>query len=214
MPSSLRLEHAAAILALVVVLVVLWLTQRRARQQRLRQLASTWGLEPRVDRQGRPYDGRERRDADVDHDRYRVDDHTWDDLDLAQLVESLDRTLTGIGAQTLYRAIRQPGRDAARATRRVAAARVALDDVDARVASQRLLLGFGEVAGWSIPAALWGALPRAPAPVWALRVLAWTLPISIGLAAWLGSVPLVLVASANAVINVGLHFRTTQRHHS
>ncbi len=95
---------------LVVLLVgggVAWAHSWLWRRRLLRELRSTWGHLP-GDRGGIAV-ARALHDIDPERparDRYIIDDRTWEDLDCDHVFAQLDRCVSPIGSQTLYKSLR------------------------------------------------------------------------------------------------------------
>ncbi|PRQ07214.1 MutS-related protein [Enhygromyxa salina] len=198
---------------LALMFVVAGIQRFLARRAARARIGRDWDSDTHVDRVGRPYAGRERRDpADPEQDQsYRVDDQTWFDLDLDAVVARLDYTQTGIGAQTLYRALRRPALTPELGRRRVALADAISADPRGRADCQRVLAEFRN-RGWVLPWILWGPRLLPPIPVWAMRVLGVT-PLLLGPAAYFNeSMALVVLTIVNLAANVGLHALTSHRH--
>jgi hypothetical protein len=196
---------AVAVLVLVVVpLLQAW----RVRRRRIAALAHEWGQSSRSPRDDRALAAALPLLAGG---AAQVDPATWADLDLERVFHWADRTLTAIGAQTLYAWLRSIPASPAEIRARIAAARTLVADARTRVAIQRVLLDLGDRRGWHAPLALAGDLPAIGGHPWLFRALAAAL-VGVSIAALvLGSLGLFVAAVALAVGNATIHYVVAQR---
>ena len=192
---------AAPLLVFAGVVVLLLVDARRARRRALVELRARWASG--VDRVGDPAATRRYFDIapqDSDARRFVLDERTWSDLDLDEMTRRLDRCVSPMGSQSLYRALRHSHLDAAPVTARRAvidalagdaALRdwlfLALHPLDDARAARVVDLVMGEAPRpprWAVAAA---AVPLAAT---AIVALAWT-----GALSWGWVVPLFLLAS-------------------
>jgi hypothetical protein len=166
-PFRLDLHELLWGLTLVVVGLAVTVAWRLAAYLRFRRaLEANWGQPVSRDARATKYDLRRRLAGESEGPW--VDDQTWRDLDMDDVMAALDRTITGFGAQRLRVAL---GRWPATGTRpwdeRVRAAQDLLADPARRVACQRaLLLLDGEKVGWAAPRAIWRRLDGPPLAPW------------------------------------------------
>ncbi|MCY1057698.1 hypothetical protein [Nannocystis sp. SCPEA4] len=180
---------------------------RRARDRiRREQLRHGWGRP--FEREGvdpaRPL--RESMDA-AEHER--LDDQTWRDLLLDQVVSRLDRTITAAGSQALYRWARRPLLDADALRRRHAVIEAMGRDPALREEIQTLLLDFGVGRGKHLPRVLWGRIDEPEVPLPVLRLLPVALVGSIVAGILLPSLPLLGLGAAIFVANIVIHNRAS-----
>ncbi len=147
--------------------------------------------------------------ADCSDNEYRVDPRTWPDLDMPLVYETVDRTLTPPGAQSLYRSLATPRTSPAALAQREPMCELFARDERARLAVQVELSRLATDADWNLPELLWGSLPRSPLPLSLLRLLSWSPPIAIALGFWNALFWGVAAAlfSANVVIDLYLQNR-------
>ena len=135
---------------------------------------------------------------------FRLDDATWDDLDLDAVFAAVDRTRTSPGERVLATLLRRPLADVGRVEDRIAA--VAAVDAEARgrteVEIELRLLGRSRTG--ATVSLLWEPLPARPADVSVYTVLGF-LPIALALGMRLVPV-LALVLIANIALNMYLHY--------
>jgi MutS domain V len=161
-----------------------------------RRLLAAWG-------QPRAGDAREMADVRVltdlepqasAPDRYRIDERTWNDLDMPLVFGALDRTLSVPGAHRLHQILSSPllARPELEARERLIS--LMQRDPRARLAVQMELarLDVGEV--WDLPRLLWRDVPESPIPVPVLRALSWALPVAALAGFWLPAMWLVAMA--------------------
>ena len=143
-------------------LVALW--NRRRRSARLRRLRDTWGRPSRgesdLDSASLLF---EAKNGEMPGNCYRLDDHTWDDLDLGALFSLVDRTSTPAGAQALYQILRHPLLDAEALYRRDRLIEAFLTDRELREEVQMALWPLEAEQTTYLPNALWSPLPKRPA---------------------------------------------------
>ena len=189
--------------AAVLSAVVLWrVFVVRSRRRRLAELRAWWGRIP-PDQPSlevcRRYDEL-RLNEPLPH-RHRVDDRSWQDLDLDQLFLRMNRCLTAIGAQTLYRRLRTPHRDSFPVETQARLVETILQDRALREQVQMALMRCRHPHGWRVAELIWDEPPQPDhltrlAPLGALAAVAvigfaWT-----GFISWGWIVPVFLVNSA------------------
>lgn len=165
-------------------------------------LDRSWGLDSRTDREGRAMNawwGSVAPEGGLDAD-------TWSDLELDGVLAWADRTLTALGAQTLYSWLRAPDRTLSRAAGRLRLSETLSADVDVRTRVQARLVRLGDRIGWDVGAALDRPAAELPLPLSGYRALALGLCVALGAAA-LAPSPLTIgvavsLATVNAVIAV------------
>jgi len=187
-------------LALCALVVVLFVAQRRRRFALWESVRFAWGQGRRTDREGRALDAWPRRLGDVD-------DATWADLEMDRVFAWADRTLTALGAQTLYAWLRRPGEVA---RRRALAERVAADD-EARASAQTPLAALGDRVGWDAVSLASRPLAPLPLPAWAYRAAVVGGLVFSVLALVLPSLLTILLAVASVALNAILHLRASSR---
>lgn len=174
-------QHWPIVLALVLLLVALIapkVAELRARARQLEGLRDTWGQPLRRSRDDRPLGARTPPTALPGTER--LDDGTWSDLDLEAVFGRIDRTLSAVGAQTLYKMLRCPPIDLELVRRREALVRAVAVDAEDRVRMQAVLVRLGDRRGWDTSFAIAGSLPRIPGPLWLLRLLPSTMIATLG----------------------------------
>lgn len=144
-------------------------------------------------------------------DDQTVDDQTFADLELQGVYEWLDRTLTAIGAQTLYGWLRRPLLDPSA----IAARRRRIDDLTAepatRVALQRVLTASSDRDGWDAAIVLSDPGPPLWGPPWLYKTMAYAFLPTLALG-FLGSNIFFLGAGfVLAAANPVLHYVVTQQ---
>ncbi len=181
------LASLAILMAASLSLVAVW--NRRRRSARLRRLRQAWGHHPAeesdLESASLLYEAKNGEVAEV---CYRLDDHTWDDLDFGALFSLIDRTSTPAGAQALYQLLRHPLLDAEALSRRDRLIEALRANQDLREEVQMALWPLEAEQTTYLPRALWSALPRKPA-------YAWVFPL-LGVASF-AAIVLVLFGSLN-----------------
>ena len=180
-------------------------TRERARRARLR---GAWG--EAVERGGvlpnRPL--REQADAGQ-HEDERLDEQTWSDLLLPEVVERIDRTLTAVGSQTLWRWIRRPSRSPTSLEQRSALIVELGRDRRLREQVQEVLLDFGAARGQHLVRLLWGHIEDPELPLPLLRAMPWLLLGSMVAGFMLGSLGVLALGLTIFVANIVIHNRAT-----
>ncbi|MEX1363369.1 MAG: hypothetical protein AB1Z98_09605, partial [Nannocystaceae bacterium] len=192
-----------------VGLTVYWRLSRRAKEKARRErLRREWGRQ--VERGG-VEPGRPQRDSVETEDptHVRLDDQTWGDLLLDDVLERLDRTLTAVGSQTLYHWVRRPPDDAKTLASRQAMSDALSEDRRLREQVQEGLLELRVGGGKHLTRLLWGTIEESELPLPLLRVLPLVLIGSLVGGAWLQSLPLLGLAVIVFVGNVVVHNRST-----
>lgn len=139
--ASLGTWMAGGALVFATLTVYTHFTRRsrdRARRERLRR---SWGQA--MERGGVEPDRPRRESIDAGEAAGRLDDQTWGDLLLGPIVAKLDRTITAVGSQTLYRWIRRPELSAETLQERDAMIEALRTDPPRREQLQDVLLDFG-----------------------------------------------------------------------
>ena len=143
-----------------------------------------------------------------------LDDATIEDLELAAVVHGLDRTVSPVGAQQLWRMVAGPARRLDVLADRERALATLAADPDGRARLRRELARMAEPDTGYIPLLLWSDTPRMILPGWAFRALAAAL---IGCAAGGLVWPILFVPALLLFIcNTMLDDRTNTRlaHHT
>lgn len=193
------------VLGILLMGAVYWSVRQSLRRRRaIAALHDTWGQPSRSSREFRRVDARDV-EAEPTAGAYRLDDTTWSDLELTRVFHHLDRTLTAIGAQTLYRWIRQPLLDTAKLDTRRAFVR-SMAERETRVAAQTVLLQLGDTEGWAATHAVHGELPTVRFPRWLLRLLPFALVGALAGAAMLDSLPLLVLGLALGAGIPAIHY--------
>jgi hypothetical protein len=182
--------------------------QDRARRERLRR---AWGQA--VERGGpepnRPLRDELDRGDERDESGARIDDQTWADLLLATVVEQLDRTITAVGSQTLFRWVRRPLLCATALERREAMIEAVGRDPELREHIQVRLLDFGVGRGQHLARLLWGRIDDPELPLWIMQMLPPLLLGSAMAGVAYSSLPLLGLTLAVFIGNVFVHHRAS-----
>ena len=172
-PRSSRVRFLLSLAILITAsfsLVAVWNLRRRS--ARLRRLRETWG---RRRREESDLDSAsilfEAKNGEAPEGCYRLDDHTWDDLDFAALFSLIDRTSTPAGAQALYQLLRHPLLDAEALARRDRLIEALRTNRDLREEVQMALWPLEAAQTTYLPRALWSPLPKKPAYAWVFPLL-------------------------------------------
>lgn len=157
------------------------------------------------------------RDRAGESDRHEVDARTWADLDMNEVFAAVDRTLSPIGAQCLYDALRRPELSLPRLVERDRLASVLADSREVREQLQLQLVRLESSPVWRLPGLLrdGAELPPPPLPLALFHGLSWALPITAILALsfpvlW---IPAFLLFCANTILDVQMQ-RTIALHSS
>ena len=132
-----------------------------------------------------------------------LDDVTIDDLELAAVLTTVDRTVSPIGAQQLWRMIAAPAvRLDVLAARERALARMAADPAG-RARLRRVLARMAEPDTACVPVLLWSETPRLMIPGWGFRALALALlTCAIGGLVWpILFLPALLLFIGNTILD-------------
>jgi DNA mismatch repair ATPase MutS len=100
-----------------------------------------------------------------------VDDRTWTDLDLDDVFLKIDRTVSQVGRQYLYRLLRTPSDDRAVLERRDAAATRLAEDPSLAERIRKALVPLADYRSGQLVNLMFGDLPRRPAFAWIFVVL-------------------------------------------
>ncbi|MDP3580291.1 MAG: hypothetical protein Q8S39_00055, partial [Ignavibacteria bacterium] len=93
---------------------------------------------------------------------YTVDDETWKDLNLDELFEVLNRTITPIGSQILYDMLKHPGTSSDELNRREKILELFSNNTSLRRDIQISLLGLAKVPAKYLAYSLWTPIPEKP----------------------------------------------------
>jgi hypothetical protein len=141
---------------------------------------------------------------------FRLDDATWNDLDLDAIYAQVDRTRTTPGAYVLSTFLRRPLLDPAGIERRLLCLAGVDDDAAGRKAVEVELRRLGREARPSLPGLLWDPLPERPPSAGGFTVLG-NLPIAFGLLWALVSPFFVLPLILSLGLNMVLHYQFTSQ---
>lgn len=211
-------ERIAGVLGAILIAAIFGVRSlvvaRRQERELDRELAEHWGAPFRRDRTSKPVQAMfEARSDDTDdairHDR--IDDQTWEDLELRALFERVDHTLTAVGAQTLYRWLRRPSLSTPEGSARRSHARGLAADPELRVGLQRVLLKLRDRRGWNVASLVWRPIDRPAVPrfvLWGLAlIVATSVPLGIALQHWPLLVAGLVIAFGNVLVHDWLNGR-------
>lgn len=95
-------------------------------------------------------------------DIYTIDDETWKDLNLDELFEVLNRTITPIGSQILYDMLKHPRTSSDELTKREKTIDLLANNASLRREIQISLLGLAKVPAKHLAYSLWKPIPEKP----------------------------------------------------
>lgn len=122
-------------------------------------------------------------------DIYTIDDETWKDLNLDELFEVLNRTITPIGSQILYDMLKHPGTSKDELNKREKLLDIFASNTSLRRNIQISLLGLAKVPAKHLAYSLWKPIPEKPKYSFVFYLLSalsvWVAVLSvIGLIHW------------------------------
>lgn len=95
-------------------------------------------------------------------DYYSIDDETWKDLDLNELFEVINRTITPIGSQILYDMLKHPRTSSEELSKREKIISSFSEDISFRQNIQVALFGLAKLPAKYLANSLWHPLPDKP----------------------------------------------------
>lgn len=198
------------ILGLLVVPALYYLWDYHGRKRLLHKLKAGWGKEEAL----RRMDADEM--ADVAHyaaalhqlepPSSRVDDTTWSDLDMDDVLRGIDASMSVVGSETLYSMLRDQGCDEATIDRRLALAEAFEADQALRLKAQTALFGIGRHAFHGAWRYLFQASFQYPQYPWIYPILS-VMPVLLALLGLVHQLFLLLAAAAFA-LNLAVQLRT------
>jgi hypothetical protein len=197
-------------LIVVVLVAAIWWHGRRRRRRMLASLRATWGTSWRTPT--RPETARCLLDLlpdPEDGSAWTVDEQTWRDLDMDQVVARLDRTISPVGAQVLSACLRRPPASQGEGELRGTMIRALLEDQDLREQVQMALAPLDARPAGRICELLWQDLPTPPLVARLAPLMALIATASVVLP-WLFGASWALVLPVFAISSV-IHFVTRRR---
>jgi hypothetical protein len=187
---------------------VWWWIARYQRARRLESVRQQWG-KPLERKRKAPvteayFDLQKTQVPGSDAD-FRLDERTWQDLDMPVLYEHLDRTYTTPGEQVLYALLRTPVLRQEPLSEREVLIRWFSDNTRQRETTLMELVGLGRAGGEGLVELLWKELPSRPATAfvpYALSLVAAGAPLLAYLKGWKLLPVLALVFAVNAICHV------------
>ncbi|NLD51259.1 MAG: hypothetical protein GX650_00050 [Clostridiales bacterium] len=198
-------------LAVVVVLPLGYLLLKRRYSRRMRHmLQAQWGTR---DALRRP-DADQQRDiarywqAQQEHSPFEgaVDNTTWNDLDMDQLLASLDCSHSIVGSEVLYAMLRRQDAPLSVLERREALSVQLCAQEDTRLTLQMILSGLGYHAFHGATRYLFHPQYQMPQQPWRFRVLA-VLPFTLVMLGFLWN-GFFIAAILALMVNMFVHYRT------
>ncbi|NLY11461.1 MAG: hypothetical protein GX020_07250 [Firmicutes bacterium] len=145
-------------------------------------------------------------------DGFRLDDRTWQDLNMDEVYARVDRTLTYPGSQKLYVMLRNLLFSQKKLQERNRLISLFQEQKEIREQVQIALGKFGNDFGWAIPSLLWeDKALKKPKYAWFFSALFLAMIIGVLLLAFVSPKGIIAFLSIGFSINMYLHFREQKR---